>query len=160
MGIIVSLLGYGLIIDNTIVIDLSHTLMPVEQLCVVVEAIVLALFVVLRYRSTETGAMSIRLLLRGKLKFVFWIGIVTFGLVFPIILENIYSRFPDYPALLFVTGASLLTGGFFLRYGIVKGGIKDRHPLQKMAALQYDWKALRPPDEGSSNIQMEEASRG
>jgi polysulfide reductase chain C len=159
MGIIVSLLGYGLIIDKQVVIDLSHTLMPVEQICVLLEAVVLAAFVVLRYRAGETGTRSVRLLLTGKLRFVFWVGIVALGLVFPIILENVYSRFPDYPALLYVTGASLLTGGFFLRYGIVKGGIKDRHPLQKMAALQYDWQALKIKSQGSE-VGITEVRRG
>jgi polysulfide reductase chain C len=160
MGIIVSLLGYGIIIDNEVVRDLSHTLMPVEQVCVLVEAVVLALYVVLRYRASETGAMSIRLLLKGKLRFVFWIGIVFLGLLFPTILENIYSIFPGTPALLFITGASLLTGGFFLRYAIVKGGIKDRHPLQKMAALQYDWTVLAVPGGNRSGTQVEEVRRG
>jgi hypothetical protein len=82
--------------------------------------------------------------MRGRLRLVFWAGVVALGLLLPVILENLYSRFPHYPALLFVTGASLLAGGFFLRYGIVKGGIKDEHPLHKMVAMQYDWQATGP----------------
>ena len=156
MGIIASLLGYGIIIDNEVARELSHTLMPVEQICVLIEAVVLVLFLVLRYRATETGTMSIRLLLKGRLRFVFWVGIVFLGLLFPTILENISPIFPDTPALTFVAAAALLTGGFFLRYAIVKGGIKDRHPLQKMAGLQYDWKILAAPGSGSSTEQAEE----
>jgi polysulfide reductase chain C len=159
MGIIVSLLGYGIIIDNEVARELSHTLMPVEQICVLVEAVVLVLYLILRYRATDTGAMSIRLLLKGRLRFVFWIGIVFLGLLLPTILENISPIFPDTPVILFIAGAALLTGGFFLRYAIVKGGIKDRHPLQKMAALQYDWKNLAVPVSDSAT-QVEEVRRG
>ncbi len=160
MGIIVSLLGYGIIIDNEIVKNLSHTLMPVEQICVLIETIVLILFMVLRYRTAETGAMSIRLLLKGRLRFVFWIGIIFLGMLLPTILENMSPVFPDTPALLFISGAALLTGGFFLRYAIVKGGIKDRHPLQKMAGLQYDWMSLTIPDTENTEMQPQGIRHG
>ena len=152
MGIIVSLLGFGLVSHNDAMRELSHTLMPVEQILVVIEALVLVSYLVLRHRSGETATGSIRLLLRGKLRFVFWIGIVALGVLLPTILENVYSRFPDYPALLFVTGASLLTGGFFLRYGVVKGGIKNQHPLHKMVPMQYDWRGLSTVGEGEPAV--------
>jgi polysulfide reductase chain C len=144
MGIIVALLSFGLAGQNDALRELSHSVMPVEQSLAVVEALVLILFMVLRHRVGQTGTESIRLLMRGRLRLVFWAGVVALGLLLPVILENLYSRFPHYPALLFVTGASLLAGGFFLRYGIVKGGIKDEHPLHKMVAMQYDWQATGP----------------
>ena len=144
MGIIVSLLGFGLASHNDALRELSHSIMPVEQSLAVVEAMVLILFMALRHRARETAAESVKLLMRGRLKLVFWGGIVTLGLLLPVVLESLYSRFPDYPALLFVTGASLLAGGFFLRYGVVKGGIKDEHPLHKMVAMQFDWQATSP----------------
>ncbi len=144
MGIIVALLGFGLAGHNDTLRELSHSIIPVEQSLAVVEALVLILFMALRHRVGETAAESVRLLMRGKLKLIFWAGVVTLGLLLPVILENVYSRFPGYPAILFVTGASLLTGGFFLRYGVVKGGIKDEHPLHKMVGMQYDWRMTSP----------------
>ncbi len=140
MGIIVSLLGFGLAGHNEAMTALSHRLVPVEQVLVAAEAVALILFLVLRYRAGETAGNSMRLLLQGRLKLVFWAGIVTLGLLLPTIVENVYSRFPDYPILLFVTGASALAGGFFLRFGVVKGGVKNEHPLHKMVPMQYDWR--------------------
>ena len=145
MGVIVSLFGAGEITHNEAFNELAHTIMSVEQGLVAVEAVVLALFMAMRNCSSEVGKCSVRLLLKGRMKFVFWGGVVVLGLALPPVLEFVYSRFPNYPALIFITGASLLTGGFFLRYGVVKGGIKDEHPLHKMAPLQYDWKAMAQP---------------
>ncbi len=140
MGIIVSLFGFGLAGHNEAMTALSHRLVPVEQVLVAAEAVALMLFLVLRHRAGETAGNSMRLLLSGRLKLVFWAGIVTLGLLLPTIIENVYSRLPDYPALLFITGASALAGGFFLRFGVVKGGVKNEHPLHKMVPMQYDWR--------------------
>ncbi len=140
MGIIISLFGFGLAGHNTAMEALSHRLIPVEQALVVIEAIALIAFLGLRYRAGETAAHSMRLLMSGKLKLVFWAGIVALGLLLPTIIDNVYSRFPDYPALLFVTGACALAGGFFLRFGVVKGGVKNEHPLHKMVPMHYNWR--------------------
>ncbi len=142
MGIIVSLMGYGLAVNNEVLKELSHTLMPVEQVLVGIEAVVLASYVILRHRAGNSATASVKALVAGRFKMVFWGGIVCLGLVLPVVLEQVYRLLPDYPALLFVTGASLLLGGFFLRYGVVKGGIKDQHPLNRMVPLQYAWSDL------------------
>lgn len=142
MGIIVSLMGYGVIVNNEILQELAHELMPVEQILVLVEAVVLALYIIMRYRAQGSALKSVRLLLNGKYKLVFWVGIIGLGLLLPTILELVQRIFPEYPYILFVTGASALTGGFFLRYGVVKSGMKELHPLHKILILQYDWKAL------------------
>ena len=73
----------------------------------------------------------------GSLRFVFWVGIVACGFVFPVLLEAAYSRLPDYRLLLFLSGISLLTGGFFLRYAIVSAGVKERHPLERMVGVKF-----------------------
>jgi len=156
MGIIIATMGYGVIADNSILRELSHELMPVEQILVLVEAVVLALYIFMRYRAQGSALKSVRLLLNGKYRFVFWAGIIGLGMLLPVILEFIYSRFPEYPVILFITGASLLTGGFFLRLGVVKSGMKELHPLHKMLVLQYDWKALDKPAYG----QEKEVSHG
>jgi formate-dependent nitrite reductase membrane component NrfD len=148
MAVVVALLGFGEITGDPGFEALTHSIIPVEQVLVLVEGAVLALFVVFRYRARQASADSVRLLVKAELRLVFWIGVVVLGLVLPVILENVYSAFPDYPSLLFVTGASLLAGGFFLRYGIVKAGIKDQHPGHKLAALAYDWTVYRKPATG------------
>jgi polysulfide reductase chain C len=156
MGIIVSLMGYGMVVDNNTLQELSHQLMPLEQILVLIEAVVLASYIVMRYRAQGSALKSVRLLLNGKYRLVFWVGIVGLGLLLPVILELIQSILPEYPYILYITGASALTGGFFLRYGVVKSGIKDLHPLHKMLVLQYDWKALEKP----AYMQEKEVSHG
>jgi|PlaIllAssembly_1097288.scaffolds.fasta_scaffold153394_1 polysulfide reductase chain C len=156
MGIIVSLMGYGLITDNNILQELSHQLTPVEQILVLIEAVVLALYIIMRYRAQGSALKSVQLLLNGKYKLVFWVGIIGLGLLLPTILELVQRILPEYPYILFVTGASALTGGFFLRYGVVKSGLKELHPLHKMLVLQYDWKNLDKPAYG----QGKEVSHG
>jgi polysulfide reductase chain C len=146
MGIVISLLGFSMY-AGTGIPEAAHSVMRAEQFLVLAEAIVLALFIVMRNRSGEAGELSVRMLATGRLKLIFWGGIVALGMLFPFILEQIYNRFPDYPALIFIGGACLLTGGFFLRYAIVKGGIKNQHPLHEMAAKQHDWRALSAPDQ-------------
>jgi len=144
------------VVDNNTLQELSHQLMPLEQILVLIEAVVLASYIVMRYRAQGSALKSVRLLLNGKYRLVFWVGIVGLGLLLPVILELIQSILPEYPYILYITGASALTGGFFLRYGVVKSGIKDLHPLHKMLVLQYDWKALEKP----AYMQEKEVSHG
>ena len=81
---------------------------------------------------------SVQLLLSGNLRYVFWMGIVVCGFLFPIILEGIYSRFHDQYFLLFLAGTFLLLGGFFIRYVIIYAGIKEEPPMQRwLENLRY-----------------------
>ena len=155
MALMVTTLGVGRAIHSESLAGLEHTLMPVEQSLVIIESLVLAAFLYLRHRAQESGTRSVRLLLLGSKKFLFWVGIVGLGILLPVVLENVYSRFPNYPVLLFVTGASVLTGGFLLRLAVVSSGIKEEHPLHKRAALDYDWSMYRKDKEVASADQAE-----
>jgi formate-dependent nitrite reductase membrane component NrfD len=137
MAIILSSLGASLFPHAAGVLK---TLVGGEQILVGVEGIVLYLYLSGRYRSAEQGKDSVRLLLFGEKRFIFWGGIVALGLVFPIILENIASLFPDHRALIFVSGLILLCGGFFLRLGVVSAGIRDQIPMHRLIEFQYQLK--------------------
>ena len=50
-----------------------------EQILVVIEGIVLYLFLFRRYRAAEQGKDSVRLLLSGEMKLIFWGGIILAG---------------------------------------------------------------------------------
>ncbi|MFC2005095.1 NrfD/PsrC family molybdoenzyme membrane anchor subunit [Chloroflexota bacterium] len=144
MGIILSVLGYSILTSSAgYPAQLMDLLIRTEQVLMLIEALVLGLYLFLRYKAEEEGKSSVRLLLSGDLKFVFWIGIIVSGFFFPIILEGIYSQFHEHYFLLFITGASLLIGGFFLRYGVVYAGIKEQHPLQKLMEDQYYLEVLK-----------------
>lgn len=135
MAIILSTLGTGLFSHDT---EALKVLMHGEQMLVVIEGIVLYLFLSRRYRAAEQGKDSVRLLLFGKMKMIFWGGIVLLGFIFPVILENIALFFPGNGVLIFVAGILLLCGGFFLRLGILHAGIKDQIPMHRLMEIQYN----------------------
>ena len=135
MAIILSILGTGLLSNES---EALKVLMRGEQIFVAIEAIVLYLFLSRRYRAAEQGKDSVRLLLFGKMKLIFWGGIVLLGFVFPMILESIASFSHGNVTLIFTAGLLLLFGGFFLRLGILHAGIKDRLPMVRLMEIQYE----------------------
>src|SRR4030043_672703 len=135
MAIILSTLGTGLLSLGS---GTLKVLMRGEQIFVVIEGIVLYLFLFKRYRSREQEKDSVRLLLSGKMKLIFWGGIVLLGFVFPMILEGIASFFHGNVTLIFTAGLLLLCGGFFLRLGVLHAGIKDQLPMLRLMEIQYD----------------------
>ena len=144
MAIILSTLGGGVLSSGS---GALKVLMRGEQILVVIEGIVLYLFLSKRYRAAEQGKDSVRLLLFGDMKLIFWGGIVLLGFVFPMILESIASFSHGNVTLIFTAGLLLLCGGFFLRLGVLHAGIKDQLPMLRLMEIQYDnmaerWKPL------------------
>jgi polysulfide reductase chain C len=135
MAIILSTLGTGLFSYDS---GPLNVLMHGEQMLVLIEGIVLYLFLSRRYKAAEQGKGSVRLLLFGEMKLVFWIGIVLLGLIFPILLENIASVFRGNVVSIFIAGILLLCGGFFLRLGVLHAGIKERIPMHRLMDIQYN----------------------
>ncbi|MGZ3590431.1 MAG: NrfD/PsrC family molybdoenzyme membrane anchor subunit [Thermodesulfobacteriota bacterium] len=140
MAIILSTLGTGLFSHDA---GALKFLMGGEQVLVVIEGIVLYLFLSRRYRATEQGKDSVRLLLFGEMKLIFWGGIVFLGFIFPVVLENIASFFPGNAVLIFAAGILLLFGGFFLRLGVLHAGIKEQIPMHRLMEIQYNAMAER-----------------
>jgi len=135
MAIILSTLGAGLFSHDALPLKI---LMGGEQVLVVIEGVVLYLYLSRSYRTSEQGKDSVRLLLFGEMKMIFWGGIVFLGFIFPVILENIASFFPGNVTLILVAGILLLCGGFFLRVGILHAGIKDQIPMHRLMEIQYN----------------------
>jgi formate-dependent nitrite reductase membrane component NrfD len=144
MAIILSTLGAGLFFHAAGVLKV---LIGGEQILAVMEGIVLYLYLSGRYRAAEQGKDSVRLLLFGEKKLIFWGGIVLLGLVFPILLENIASFFPGNRVLIFVSGLTLLCGGFFLRLGVLSAGIRDQIPMHRLIEFQYE--LIKNPKSGA-----------
>jgi formate-dependent nitrite reductase membrane component NrfD len=140
MSIILSTLGTGLLSHDA---GALKVLMGGEQILVVMEGIVLYFFLSRRYRAAEQGKDSVRLLLFGEMRMMFWGGVILLGFIFPVILENIASFFPGNVLLIFVAGTLLLCGGFFLRLGVLHAGIKDRIPMHRLMEIQYNIMAER-----------------
>ena len=135
MAIILSTLGTGVLSNDS---GALKVLMRGEQILVVIEGIVLYFFLFKRYKAAEQGKDSVRLLLFGEMKLIFWGGIVLLGFVFPMILEGIASISHGNVMLTFSAGLLLLCGGFFLRVGVLHAGIKDQLPLLRLMEIQYE----------------------
>ena len=143
MGIILAMMGSGLIFSSETLIFVAQRIVSSEQVLIVIEAVILAFYLYCRYRVKDQGETSVRMLLSGNLKPIFWGGIVLTGFVFPVALEYIYSCCPDYPPLLYATGILLLCGGFFLRLGVLASGVKEQLPMHKLVEIKAH---LRPLD--------------
>ena len=134
MAIILSTLGTGLLSNDS---GALKVLMRGEQIFVLIEAIVLYFFLLKRYKAAEQGKDSVRLLLFGEMKLIFWGGIVLLGFIFPMILEIVASLSHGNVALIFAAGLLLLCGGFFLRLGVLHAGIKDQLPMLRLMEIQH-----------------------
>jgi formate-dependent nitrite reductase membrane component NrfD len=150
MGVILAMLGSELLFSSADVFAVvAHTVVGYERILIVIEAVVLAIYLYSRYRAKDQGETSVRLLLSGKLKPLFWGGIVLIGFVFPLALEYTYSCCPESPQLLYATGAFLLCGGFFLRLGVLASGVKEQLPMRKFMEMRYQLgvsNPTHPPD--------------
>jgi polysulfide reductase chain C len=135
MGIILSTLGTGLFSPGAGALKI---LMGGEQILVVIEGVVLFLYLSRRYRASEQGKDSVRLLLFGERKLIFWGGIVFLGFIFPVVLESISSLSHGNPVFIFAAGVVLLCGGFFLRLGVLSAGIREQIPMHRLMEIQYD----------------------
>jgi polysulfide reductase chain C len=140
MAIILSTLGTGLLSLDSAALKI---LMGGEQVLVVIEGIVLFIYLSRRYKASEQGKDSVRLLLFGEKKLIFWGGIIFLGFIFPVVLESISSLSHGNPALIFAAGVILLCGGFFLRLGVLSAGIREQIPMQRLMEIKYELGTIR-----------------
>ena len=135
MAIILFTLGTGFFLHDAQALQvLTHAV----QVLVVIEGIVLYLYLSGRCRASEQGKDSVRLLLYGEKKFIFWGVDVLVGLVLPFVLVSIAVFSHGNVWLIFFSGLTLLCGGFFLRVGVLHAGIKDQIPMHRLMEIQYN----------------------
>jgi formate-dependent nitrite reductase membrane component NrfD len=147
MIVIMSALGSDILTDHHIGNSASEVLIHVQQVIIPLQALLLSLFLFFRFRNNEQGKRSLRLLLKGKLRFVFWIGIVVSAFILPLVLEGMYS--PGLPFLPFLAGFFLLGGDFCLRLSIVRAGVKERPPLTNIIVIPHSLLPIKKIDDGS-----------
>lgn len=86
------------------------------------EALVLAVFVVVQLGFTETAHASCLLLLEGSLAPAFWGGVCLVGIALPLAAHGAGHLMPRRIAAL-VSSAGVLVGGLFLRYCVVAAAL-------------------------------------
>lgn len=106
-----------------------------DGIVVVAEAVAAAVFVflvsagseVVENGTTAAAAQSIAALVSGGRAWLFWGGFVLVGLAVPLVLDVLLARANrPFPGLSLVAAASVLAGGFALRWCIVQAGM---HPM-------------------------------
>ncbi len=135
MAIILSTLGTGFFLHDA---QALKPLMHAVQIFVVIEGIFLYLYLSERHRGSEQGKDSVRLLIQGEKKFVFWGVDILLGLVLPFALLSVAVFSHGNVLLIFSSGLTLLCGGFFLRLGVLHAGIKERIPMHRLMEIQYN----------------------
>jgi polysulfide reductase chain C len=140
MAIILSTVGTGLFSLDAATLKI---LMGTEQILVVIEGIVLFLYLSRRYKASDQGKDSVRLLLFGEKKLLFWGGIVLLGFIFPVVLESISSLSHGNPLFILAAGVVLLCGGFFLRLGVLSAGIREQIPMHRLMEIQYELRTMK-----------------
>lgn len=159
MALIVFLQIFGILASNGAAVNLADMLIPLEVILILLEALAFTWFIMVQRQTGRTPAHVIEHLIKKSSPSLV-AGPLLLVIAWFLPSTSKLSGLSLYSALVFLAGIIVMGGGFLLRYDVVKSGIKDQHPLYKMAALQYDWKALAQTDGGKTGIQGEEASHG
>lgn len=97
----------------------------VHSLLIVIETIFIFCWLFIVANGSVTASLSVAELLTGRYSLLFWIGIVFFGIVDPMLIyiyEVVLGR-PLMPGAMLVSDGSVVLGGFVLRYLVVAAAV-------------------------------------
>ncbi len=141
MALIFFLQVFGPIANNTNIVNLTHTLIPVELFLIIGEAIALIWYLrVIRQAGLTPPHIIKHLAVKSSPSLV--LGFVLLLTAWFLPETSRISLFGTYSILIYISGLAILGGGFLLRYDVVSSGIKDQHPLHKMVLAKFDWRTL------------------
>jgi len=97
---------------------------PVTRIFLILNAIFMASYLIKSFRCNATARHSTLLLLKGSLALPFWAGIVSFGIIIPLLFSFITLIYEGYfiPFLLIVAVLHTISA-FSLKYCLLKAGI-------------------------------------
>ncbi len=140
MGVAVGAILYGYLTgDAGSAHDLVRWVEALELPLIAAEAAFLALYIGRLRRGKPEGALAARMWLSGRWRYGFWGGIVGLALALPFALTLVNGALGSSTVAL-AAAASVLTGGFMLRAGILAVGVKEAPPLYRLA----EWRARHP----------------
>ncbi len=140
MGVVVGATLHGYLTgDAGSAHDLVRWLEALELPLIATEAALLALYVGRLRRGRSESALAVRMWLSGRWRYGFWGGIVGLALVLPFALTLVNGALGSNTVAL-AAAASVLSGGFLLRAGILAIGVKEAPPLYRLA----EWRARHP----------------
>jgi polysulfide reductase chain C len=93
-------------------------------IALVVYTIFVAVYLWMATYSSVAARDSVARVLKGNVAPVFWLGVVTFGIIAPIVMVAPFSLSQETSSVVFAVAAVCnLAGGIALRYVILKGGV-------------------------------------
>jgi len=115
--------------------ELIGTAESITRILLIANAFLIIVYLVNANYQSSTAEVSVKELVRGHVAWVFWLGIVLFGIIIPLVI-SIISYFTGEEAttgLLVFAIICHTIGAFSLKYGVLKVGIY-RPILPKSAA--------------------------
>lgn len=103
--------------------QLIATAEAATRILLIVNALLIIMYLVNANYQSSTAELSARELVRGHMAWVFWLGIVTFGIVIPFVIAVIGAATHVPTGLLIFAVVSHTIGAFSLKYGVLKVGI-------------------------------------
>jgi len=125
------IMGVGMVTGE----DVIPTAESATRILLIVNALLIIMYLVNANYQSATAELSVKELVRGRVAWVFWLGIVLFGIIIPLVI-SIISYFTGEEAttgLLVFAIICHTIGAFSLKYGVLKVGIY-RPILPKSAA--------------------------
>lgn len=97
----------------------------IHSILIVIETVFIFCWLFIVANGSVTAAQSVELLLLGKYSLFFWIGIVFFGVVDPLLIyiyEVVLHR-PLKPYWVLISDSSVILGGLVLRYLVIAAAV-------------------------------------
>lgn len=113
------IMGVGLVTGE----DVLPAAESVTRWLLIVNALLIIFYLVNANYQSTTAELSVKELVRGHVAWVFWVGIVLFGIVTPFVISIIGLFIAEATGLLIFAIVCHTIGAFSLKYGVLKVGI-------------------------------------
>ena len=108
----------------------------VSRILLIVNAIIIATYLWNATYTSDTAKYSAMLLLRGRIALPFWLGVVGFGIIIPLVISVSGFFASEASASLLITAIVFHTlGAFALKYTLLKAGIHS--PILPVTTASY-----------------------
>jgi formate-dependent nitrite reductase membrane component NrfD len=103
--------------------ELIATAESVTRVLLIVNALLIIVYLVNANYQSNVAELSVRELVRGHVAWVFWLGIVLFGILIPFVISVVGAVTETASGLLIFAVVCHTIGAFSLKYGVLKVGI-------------------------------------
>jgi len=108
----------------------------ISRILLIVNAIIIATYLWTATYTSETAKYSAMQLLRGSIALPFWLGVVSFGIIIPLIISGFSFFTGEVSSTLLITTIVIHTlGAFALKYALLKAGIHN--PILPVTTSSY-----------------------